>query len=211
VDALINAGLLAVDAVEEARNGTAPQVEDEEENDLDELAEWLAKQTWSEFAVSLAKQYAQRGSISPKQEAAAISMRNKVEAGRKRKAEAKAAAASDIDLSALPSGYYAVPGGGTRLKVRVARPTKASRWHGWTFVSDGAEYGSRKTYGKQGPEASARYEGAIQDELRAILANPFEAQKAYGKLWGVCGSCGRMLEDADSIAAGIGPICAMKW
>lgn len=117
-------------------------------------------------------------------------------------------APSDIDISSL-KGYYAVPNGDTRLKLCVRRPGKNSRYHGWTFVDDGAAYGSRQTYGKQAPEGT--YQGKVQDALRAILENPLEAQKAYGKLTGTCGYCGRILEDPESVAAGIGPICAGKY
>ena len=115
---------------------------------------------------------------------------------------------SDIDISSL-KGYYAVPDGDTRLKLCVRKPGKNSRYHGWTFVDDGAAYGSRKTYGKQAPDGS--YRGDVQDALKAILADPFEAQVAYGKLTGTCGACGRILEDEASVAAGIGPICADKY
>lgn len=123
---------------------------------------------------------------------------------------------SDIDLRDLHLGragqawrsYFAVPDGDTRLKVCIRRPGKDSRYYGWTFVDDGAAYGSRKTYGKQAPDGL--YKGDIQDELRAILENPLEASIAYGKLTGTCGVCGRILEDEDSVAAGIGPVCASR-
>ena len=45
----------------------------------------------------------------------------------------------------------------------------------------------------------------------SILADPKAAMVAYGKLVGKCGKCGRKLEDADSVAAGIGPVCAAGW
>jgi hypothetical protein len=114
-----------------------------------------------------------------------------------------------LDLSELPSGYYAVPGGDTRLKVRVAHGRLGTRWEGWTFVSDGAEYGQRKRYGSQAPGST--YKGDIEAELRQIVADPREAQAAYGRLTGTCGACGRPLEDETSVAAGIGPVCAEKW
>jgi len=75
-------------------------------------------------------------------------------------------------------------------------------------VDDGAAYGSRKTYGKQAPEGT--YQGSIQEQLQAVIADPKAAMVAYGKLTGTCGKCGRILEDEESVAAGIGPICAQK-
>jgi hypothetical protein len=115
---------------------------------------------------------------------------------------------SAMDISSL-KGYYAVPNGDTRLKICVRKPGKNSNWYGWTFVDDGAAYGRRRTYGKQAPDGM--YQGSIQEELQAILDNPFEAQVAYGHLTGTCGMCGRQLEDEQSIEAGIGPICASKY
>jgi hypothetical protein len=168
-----------------------------------EIAGWLAaNRTDSEFARSLCDAVANFGNLSVGQEAAVRKILN-------RDAEAKQAAATggELDVSNL-KGYYAVPDGETRLKMLVSHPGKQSRWYGYTFVSDGAAYGERRTYGKQSP--GGKYQGQIQDQLRAILADPRAAQIAYGKLTGVCGVCGRKLEDEESVAAGIGPICANK-
>jgi hypothetical protein len=109
-----------------------------------------------------------------------------------------------IDLTPLPAGHYAVPGGDTRLKVRIDKPAKG-KWIGWVFVKDGAEYGEQQRYGKQRPNET--YEGRIQDELRAILADPQAAAYRYGQLTGRCAICNRMLEDEASVARGIGPVC----
>ena len=169
------------------------------------LWNWLGQQTWSDFAQSLHKQYSERGSLSPKQWAAARKMKATMDAKKAAKPEK---AETGLDLHGLRSGYYAVPDGDTRLKVRVAHGKPGTKWDGWTFVSDGAAYGARKNYGSQRPDGM--YRGDIETQLQAIVANPEEAMRAYGKLTGSCGACGRMLEDEDSIAAGIGPICASK-
>lgn len=182
-----------------------------EEASVADLAKWLSTQTWSEFAVSLSSQYFTKGSLSPKQIAAGESMRAKCEAKAKARAEALEAKfskpESGIDLEALPSGTYGVPGGDTRLKVRINHVTKG-RWEGWTFVDDGAAYGQRRNYGRQAPDAT--YQGEITDQLRAILADPQGAMAAYGHLTGQCGICQRHLEDEESVARGIGPVCAAK-
>jgi hypothetical protein len=116
---------------------------------------------------------------------------------------------SDLDLSSIPEGFYAVPNGATRLKVKIDRPTPPSKWSGFTFVSDGAEYGQQKKYGRQAP--GKLYTGDIKDALRAIAADPKAASAAYGKLVGRCGVCNRKLEDAESVERGIGPICVGKF
>jgi hypothetical protein len=164
---------------------------------------FITENTWSNFYSSLLNNLGQYGSLTENQLA---SVRKGMA-----KAEAKAAAAADreeLDISSL-NGYYAVPNGDTRLKVRVSHPKKNSRWHGYVFVNDGAAYGSRRNYGRQAPGRG--YEGDIVDALKAILADPYEAMVAYGKLTGTCGACGRLLEDEESIEAGIGPVCAKKF
>lgn len=174
--------------------------------DVAELATWLAAQTWSEFAVSLAQQFADRGRLSERQIAAATSMRAKCEA--RAAARQQAAPAEGLDLSGMISGRYAVPGGDTRLKVQIDVVTKGN-WEGWVFVKDAAEYGQGRRYGKQRP--GGRYEGEILDALRQILADPKAAAAEYGRLTGTCGVCGRHLEDEESVARGIGPICWAKF
>lgn len=113
-----------------------------------------------------------------------------------------------MDLTTMVSGRYAVPGGDTRLKVQIDVVTEG-RWAGWVFVRDAAEYGNARRYGKQAPGAT--YVGDITDELAAIMADPKAAAIAYGRLVGRCGVCHRNLENEDSVAAGIGPVCATKF
>ena len=53
------------------------------------------------------------------------------------------------------------------------------------------------------PESSER--------IVAVASDPAQAAIAYGKKFGACSICGRALTDADSIARGIGPICAENY
>jgi Family of unknown function (DUF6011) len=115
--------------------------------------------------------------------------------------------ANALDLSSVPAGMYAVPGGDTRLKVKIDKPT-TGRWDGFVFVKDGAVYGEGQRYGMQKPGQA--YQGKIEAELRIIAADPMAASAAYGHLTSTCGICRRPLEDAESVARGIGPICARK-
>ncbi len=52
-------------------------------------------------------------------------------------------------------------------------------------------------------------EGAAM--LAEIEADPKAASIAYGKATGSCGICSKTLTNPDSIAAGIGPVCAGKF
>jgi hypothetical protein len=97
----------------------------------------------------------------------------------------------------------AVPGGETRLKLMLKFAADGRTW-----VTDAAVYGERTTYGCQRPGQA--YSGKCEDALRAVLADPMAALRAYAALTSECGMCGRPLEDEDSVARGIGPICAGK-
>jgi len=175
-----------------------------------DVADWLITEAddGNEFAGSLLAAVKRYGSLTERQEAA---VRRNLE-------KTKDVVATDIDLSGLHlhhtgngarRSYFAVPDGDTRLKVCIRRPGKDSRYYGWTFVDDGAAYGSRQTYGKQAPDGL--YKGKIAEALKAIVENPLEAAIAYGKLTSTCGVCGKILEDPESVAAGIGPVCATKY
>jgi hypothetical protein len=172
-----------------------------------ELVEYLNEVSgWNKFAASLLDSIERFGRLSEKQLAAALKMKAKHDAKR----EADAEQAKDgIDLSEIPSGLYAVPNGETRLKIAIRRPGKNSKWHGWTFVDDGAAYGSRNNYGRQAP--GKNYVGKCEDQLAAIAADPKAAAQEYGRLTGTCGMCGRHLEDELSVERGIGPICWSKF
>ena len=49
------------------------------------------------------------------------------------------------------------------------------------------------------------------DKVAELMANPGEVARKYGRETGMCCVCNRTLTDAESIAAGIGPICAEKY
>lgn len=107
--------------------------------------------------------------------------------------------AKDPRTPDVPAGRYAVKGpDGEFVFIKVDRPTDG-RWKGYTFVKrqSGGNY-----INVRGNEA--------QDILHAIAADPNQAMRMYGILLGKCGHCGRALTDAESRAAGIGPVCAGK-
>lgn len=172
-----------------------------------ELVEYMLEVSgWNSFAAQMIVKAQEFGSLTPNQFAAAEKMYAKHVA---KNDDRIAQEANGIDLSDLPGGTYAVPGSDTRLKIAIRRPGKNSRWHGYIFVDDGAEYGNRNNYGRQAPDS--KYVGKCEEQLTAILKDPLAAMKAYGRLVGVCGACGRLLEDEESVANGIGPICANKF
>jgi hypothetical protein len=52
---------------------------------------------------------------------------------------------------------------------------------------------------------------AARTVLAKIAEDPYEAACAYGREIGVCGRCGITLTNAESIARGMGDICASKF
>lgn len=52
--------------------------------------------------------------------------------------------------------------------------------------------------------------GALR-ELGPTTVMKLEEAKAFGALYGTCCVCGRTLTDENSIAAGVGPVCAEKF
>lgn len=112
-----------------------------------------------------------------------------------------------VDLRPLMPGRYADPDCMSRLKIQVEKPDEG-KWAGWIFVADAAVYGRGCQYGMQSPHTF--YKGQIQDMLLRVLHDPKSAMVAYGKLTGTCAVCGRPLEDAQSLARGIGPVCAKR-
>ena len=49
------------------------------------------------------------------------------------------------------------------------------------------------------------------ERIVAVSSDPKQAAIAYGQKFGKCAICARALTDKDSIALGIGPICAEKY
>jgi hypothetical protein len=152
-----------------------------------------------DFATSLVRQIEDGRTLSDKQRAIADRI---VNGGGKAAPKATA-----LDLSHVPAGIYAVPGGDTRLKVKIDKPEKG-KWAGFVFVKDGAEYGEQQRYGMQRPGQT--YSGKIEDALRIIAADFVAAAKAYAAITGCCSFCKLPLEDERSVEAGYGPVCASK-
>jgi hypothetical protein len=149
-----------------------------------DLADWLKAQTWSEFAQSLAKAHARYGSLTPKQRAAAESMRSKMAAR-----QPKAAPVEPVELA---EGYYDL-GDGEVAKVVTSQA--------------GRTYAKRLVAAKQWD-----YEAGLIAKLRPEMRiADRDAAAAWGRRTGICMICGTRLDNEESIARGIGPICWAKW
>ena len=78
-----------------------------------------------------------------------------------------------------------------------------------------AHHGSGNLYAKRlvvgGGKGRFEYEAGAIRKLRPEWKMTLEEAKEFGRLYGVCCNCAAVLTDEDSIAAGIGPVCATKF
>jgi len=193
--------------------------------------------SWHSFAATMLEAYEKWDGLTEKQTAAAWAAIKKVEAKQKERAAQKKAEAVVIDLSPIRAMFSKATEAGSKKPTYRAEGLVISKAPS-TGVNAGALYvkNTSSTYGGKliGTEFKPSYEGKEKDfarysytdegtkeritversaaEALAVIAkNPSEAAVLHGKRTGVCSCCGRELTDPESIAAGIGPICASKW
>lgn len=99
----------------------------------------------------------------------------------------------------VPAGHYALIRNDELCFVRVDRPTEG-KWAGKVFVS--LQHGD--DYTNMSRAAGFTMLGSIVDQ--GVL----ECSTRYGRELGKCGVCHRTLTNAESRAAGIGPVCREK-
>lgn len=101
----------------------------------------------------------------------------------------------------IPAGNYAIRWDEDTIEFyKVDRPTKG-KWEGYTFVS-------QRSGDNQIPIRDRQRRTMILNE---ISRDPKAAAVLYGKELGICSVCNHTLTDPDSIANGIGPVCAKKF
>lgn len=144
--------------------------------------------------------------------------------------EAKPAPKPVEGAKPVPSGYYAVEvadtiaGEGTAtvfLRVDVQDedasfapgstvvssfdPDRNSRPAGFGFLKDGGFLVLWRKW--EGSQMASLWRAAVAK----LVQDPKECAIAYARRTGRCGVCGRELTNPDSIALGIGPVCASKF
>ena len=99
-----------------------------------------------------------------------------------------------------------------------ADPLKLSRrnqdslcWIIWNDQVVGKIEDERATVWKRKAEAAGTTALAVLAVIEQFEADPLGTAQKYGRESGRCCSCGRDLTDPESIASGIGPICATKF
>jgi hypothetical protein len=151
-----------------------------------DLAEWLATQTWSDFATDLARYYRRTGTLSERQVAAAERMRAKITA------RAAAEAAVPERPPVTEPGFYL-------LDAEVWRVQKA-------------RHGDHLYAKRRGTAGGWEYvAGGIRRLSAEDRITPAQAAE-HGLTTGICIFCDADLDDRDGLGhrVGVGPVCARK-
>jgi len=151
-----------------------------------ELAIWLGEQTWSSFAVSLSEFFGRKGYLSEKQMKSALSMKAKCDAREATKAPEAPKAPSD---RVQGEGMFRTDDG--IFKVQSA-------------LSSG------NLYAKKLEGTSFEYAAGAIRKLKESDRMSLEEAQEFGRVSGTCCVCSRKLNNEESIADGIGPVCKMK-
>lgn len=178
--------------------------------------QWLAD-NWqrSEFAHSLRDALAKWGSLTERQTQA---VRNCIAKDMDRAAEraARGSRAEAVDITPIITAFDKASGSlrAPRLLTPDFQFKKASalgRNPGAIYVTDrGTDlYLGKIIDGQFHPARECTPE--MQARVMECCKNPLEAVLAFARLTGQCGVCARKLTDAESVARGIGPICADKY
>jgi hypothetical protein len=157
-----------------------------------ELATWLEAQTWSNFALSLANHYRAHGSLTEKQLASAKSMFEKSQAR-------EALRTRVAQLPELAIGTYIQPDKSLMWIIRKAKGSDN------TYAMNKAFLGKTWTYVRNGKATLSNLVNIGQAHVLTL-----EEAVAIGQAVGHCVMCGAQLTDPESIARGIGPVCATK-
>lgn len=197
------------------------------------IAKLTALIDWNSFAQDLQEQFLAKGFLTEGQVAAANKMIAKIEANRSKRDADRASASVEVDLSPIRAMFEkAVESGRKKPTYRaegllISLAPASGRNAGALYVkAEGSrEYGGKivgtKFLASREAAASdfARYSYQVDAEtvtveqtaaeaLRKIAESPEQAAVRYGAQTGSCSICGRELTDPESVARGIGPICA---
>lgn len=173
-----------------------------------------------EFAVSMRDALVKYGHFTERQEDAVRSAAAKSAARKAQWAAEKAAreeGAAVLSMSKIRAGFDSAVQYLKRPKLRIANvqfslAPATGRNAGCIYVVRAED----DTYlGKITPEdkflRSRDCTDADAEVVARVAADPAAAATAHGHEYGQCSCCGRELTNPESVARGIGPICADRW
>lgn len=156
--------------------------------DLATIIAWARQQTWSAFAISIAEAFDKRGALSDKQADAITRMYAKVAARPKREAVANPNPITEVGMYVMDQVTY-----------RVKRAKASGNLYAMRFVPEAVAKADRFVY-------AAGVVRALTPDHRMSEAQA----RALGHEFGICCVCGAELTDPESVARGIGPVCAKR-
>jgi hypothetical protein len=165
---------------------------------------------WNTFAGEMVDKLDQYGSLTEPQVAAVNRMLAKIAATRAAKQAERQAASQTVDLSPIRAMFEAARASGHKTPVYRAAGLVISRAPDYG-KNPGALYVKTEDDEYLGKILGTSYTGKAAPALAAIAADPRGEAIKYGQRTGNCSCCGRLLTAENSVAAGIGPICAEKW
>lgn len=185
-------------------------------------AEWLRQPVTGDFTfhADMLEALRKYGSLTERQEAAVRNAAAKSAARKAQWAAEKAAreeGAATLTLTKIRAGFDSASQHLKRPKLRIADiqfslAPESGRNAGCIYVVRASD----DTYlGKITPEdkfiTSRDCTEADSATVARVAADPAAAATAHGHEYGYCSCCGRELTNAESVARGIGPICAERW
>lgn len=181
-----------------------------------DLIAGLAKEAhWSDFARSLIDSFNERGTLSEKQIEAGKHHLARIAENRAKKAKEADAKSGDVEMSAIQALFATAQASGLKRpkfyvgSLKISLAPASGKNAGALYVTDGDDYQGKIFGNAYTAVRSAKPE--TLEVLREIAKNPGEAARMYGQTTGICCCCGAELTNAQSKAAGIGPICAGNW
>lgn len=203
----------AVRVAERALRGRLAAAQDrwaEFKDNQPRIATWIeAKADSFPFAASLRIAIERTGDLTGPQEAA-------VERCMARDEE-RPRAQAEIDVSRIKAAFDAAHAAGLkRVKlvtndISFSRAPDSGKNPGAIYVKDGVVYVGKIAEGQFSPARAFYDKPDTLARMQLIAADPSAAARAHGIQTGLCSCCGRTLTDPNSIARGIGPICAERF
>lgn len=179
---------------------------------------WIEANPGFEFAVSLREDVQKFGHLTDNQRLAVQRCMDR-DAVREQAKVARVVAAPTVDLGKIEEAFTRAKTAGLKRPFLLLDAFKFTlapaegRNAGAVYVKTLAEAGSVYLGKIAGGRFFRSRECSDDQEARivAACADPAAAAKLYGVRTGNCSCCGRELTDPNSIARGIGPICAESF
>jgi hypothetical protein len=183
-----------------------------------EYAWMVAQAPRFEFAAAMVQALNQWGTLTEKQFATVARLtadapaRQAAFAARK---AAEAAAAPSCEVAAIEAAFGKAKAAGIKWpKLRLGGFTfspagERSANAGAVYVKRGEVYLGKVVQGRFNKVRDCSDADAL--EIVDLAADPHTAAVAFGKEYGKCAVCAKELSDPESVARGIGPVCAGRY